>query len=250
MDYGLYLSTAGAKSQSWRLDILANNIANVSSDGFRKIFPVMQKRPSHDVEFGAVPPFHPSDLRNMEGGLHIFHTPTDLAQGTMKATGQPLDLAIQGEGFFRIRKGNGVYLTRKGAFTLDSLGNVVTDDGTGFLLNVAGNPIRVPGQGPVRVTREGQFFQGNVALGQTAVYVPQQLGNMVHQPGTLFSFTGELQRIPGRVEQGVLEGSNVEPIDEMVELIEATRAFEININMVRMQDDLLGTLIENVPRLA
>jgi flagellar basal body rod protein FlgG len=249
MLYGLYLSAAGAKAQSWRQDIIANNIANVDTTGFRRQLAVLRRRLSHEAELGSQPT-SPADVRNLEGGVHMYETPTDLGTpGLIKNTGRQLDLAILGAGFFQVQQGAQTFLTRNGAFTQDEQGYLATADGGARVLGINGEPIRLDSSAAVVINPDGQILQNNVPVARIAVQAPQQPERMIRTTGSRFAYTGELQPGGGVVAQGHLEGSNANPIHEMTELIAAARNFELNMRMIQLQNDTLADLLQTVPRL-
>lgn len=249
MLYGLYLSTAGVKAQSWRTDIIANNVANASTDGFRQQFAVMRARAAHAQEFGTAAPIAPDDLNRIGGGIHMYEAPTDLVtQGPIRRTNRQTDLAIRGPGYFQVRRDGNTYLTRDGSFALDGQGFLTTSDGTGQLLTTGGTPIQLDANVPIDIDETGQVFQNGIGLGQIAVVNPTQPNAVIRHGNGLLEYNGAIQPTQAGIEQGSLEGSNVQPILEMQELIESSRILELNVNMIQLQSDTLSTLIQTVPR--
>lgn len=247
MIYGLYLSTAGAKAQSQRQDAIANNIANVDTTGFRRQFLTARARLDRASELGAPPPTRADDPREIGGGVHAFRTIDDLrTQGSMKPSSSPTHLAIAGEGFFRVRQGRETLLTRNGAFTLDAKGRLVTNDGRSLVLSKKSEPIVVNPNQPFDVSADGKVFQDNQSLGEISVVRPANENSLERRGASLFGYDGRDRKATGNVQQYFLEGSNVDPINEMVEMIASARAFETNINMIQLQSDTLGQLINRV----
>lgn len=248
--YGLYLSTAGAKAQSFRQDVIANNVANVDTGGFRRQFAVVQARPDHGTEFGAPAPVRPDDPRRLGGGVHMYRTPSDTAtMGPIKTTGSPLDVAIDGEGFFRVLRDGQVLLTRSGAFRLGRQGVLQTADGLAEVLSADGRPIRLDGNSPIAISPDGGIFQNDAAQGRLDVRKPAGPGELSRVGENLYRYDGPLAAAGSPIRQGMLEGSNVEPIREMVDLIATARSFEFNVNLIQLQNDGLANLIQQVPRL-
>ena len=110
MPYGIYLSAEGAQAQSRRLEVIANNLANVNTVGFKKEFAIMQARYSEAIAAGTASPGSGS-LADIGGGVRMEETKTDFSQGPTRRTGSPTDLAISGDGFFAVRKGQETLLT-------------------------------------------------------------------------------------------------------------------------------------------
>lgn len=256
MLYGLYMSTAGANYQNRRLEVVANNIANVDTTGFRRQFPILQARKDHGSEFGEGPPVEPGSERRMGGGVVLGATPTDFeTMGTMKVTSSDYNFAINGPGFFQVESNGQRFLTRDGAFTLDQEGFLVTNDGQERVLGAGGAPIRLDGTLPFRVMPDGAIFQVNNAgqnlpAGRLGLVQPVDPENQLTPVGgNRYRFDGPTTPPTGSIQQRMLEGSNVNAVEEMTEMVEVNRIFEMNINMIQLQNDTLRTLIESVPRL-
>ena len=152
MPYGLYISAEGAQVQSRRLDVIANNIANVDTVGFKRDLAVMQSRNAEAVERGLVSPAGTDPWRGLNdvgGGVQFRQTVTDFSSGPLKKTGNPSDVALQGDGFFVVRKGQDRLLTRAGNFRLTAAGDLVTQQGYP-VLGEGNTPIALePHGGPV-----------------------------------------------------------------------------------------------------
>jgi flagellar basal-body rod protein FlgF len=243
------MSTAGAKAQSQRQDVIANNVANADTTAFKRQFAIIQARKDHLSEFGFPPPRIPSDPRRMQGGVHMLYTAADQQeQGVAKVTGRQLDLMIDGEGYFQISRDNQTFLTRSGAFTVNEIGQLARADGSGLVLGTGG-PIRLDPNLPVAVNADGTIFQNGAEIGRVSIVTPQNEESMRREGDGVYSNFGTVQAATGKVRQNMLEGSNVNPINEMTELIESARAFDVNIQMVQLQSDGLANLLQTVPRL-
>lgn len=249
MLYGLYLSTSGVKAQSWRNQVIANNVANANTDGFRQQLAVIRARDAHAQEFGAPDAVYPDDPTRIGGGVHMYEAPTDIeSKGPLKRTNRQTDFAIRGDGFFQVRRGGVTFLTRDGSFSLNDDGTFVTSDGSGELLTSGGSPLQVDANQPFEVDSTGQVFQNGIGLGQIAVVSPTIPDAIAREGNGLLRYDGPTQDAEASIEQGSLEGSNVEPILQMQELIESSRVLEMNVNMIQLQNDTLATLIQTVPR--
>ncbi|QDU59536.1 Flagellar basal-body rod protein FlgG [Planctomycetes bacterium Pan216] len=248
MIYGYYISMAGAQTQSYRTDVIANNVANIDTAGFRRQFAIVQARQDHQTTFGDPPPLDPGNPRNMGGGVFLHRTASDTStEGAYEVSNRATDLALEGDGFFVIRKGDERFLTRNGTFELDSQGFLVTQDGSGQVLATNGEPIRLDPQRDFYVDWRGQVAQDGNPIATIARQTPEDPDDLKPLGKTLFSFEGDLVPTNARVEQRLLEGSNVETVHEMTGLIEAARAYQLNINMIQLQNDQLATLIQQVP---
>lgn len=251
MIYGMYLSTAGAKAQSQRQDVIANNIANVDTSGFRRALAIARERLDNLTAHGVPLPDDPANPRQMGGGLHLYRTCNDLSTlGTIKPSGTMSHMAISGKGFFRVRVGQETFLTRNGAFAFAKDGSLTTSNGQATLLSDKGSPIRVDPNRPFEVNQENMVVQDGRSLGTIAVVYPRDAHSVERVGDSMFRYDGQDRPMPSTVQQGFLEGSNVDPVREMVELIESARGFEMNIRMVQLQNDTLGRLVDQVPRPA
>ncbi len=249
MPYGLYLSAEGAHAQAKRLEVLANNLANVDTVGFKRQLAVFQARYAEAVEQGLEQPGSGS-VNDVGGGVMVQQTKSDFSGGPLKRTEAPTDLAIDGEGFFVVQKGDQQMLTRAGDFRLTARGELVTAQGYA-VLSEGGSPIVVdPANGAFQITTAGTVRQRG-ATQQLALVRPGSLGDLVRVGENLFKPLAEPQPIPGgerQVRAGYLETSGVRPTSEMVQLIEASRAVEANVNMMQAQDQMLSGLVNRVMR--
>lgn len=249
MSYGIYLSAEGALAQNRRLETIANNLANVATVGFKRDLAILQARYAEETEQGLDFPGSCS-INDVGGGVTLACTPTDFSAGPLKHTELPTDMAIPGEGFFVVQKEGQNYLTRAGDFVFDAEGVLRTQQGYP-VLNDALGPIQIdPTLGPWTLTADGGIQQGNsvdyLAIMQTAS--PADLAKAGENLFWPLSTPLKLPPEARRVVNGHLEMSGVNPTTEMVNMIEASRAFEANVNLIRGQDQMMGTLIGRLLR--
>jgi flagellar basal-body rod protein FlgF/flagellar basal-body rod protein FlgG len=249
MPYGLYISAEGARAQTERMEVIASNLANVDTAGFKRELAVFQARYAEAIEQGRDDPGSGS-INDVGGGVMLRLTKTDFSPGPMKRTEALTDLAIQGQGFFVVQKDDQQYLTRAGNFQITAEGNLVTQQGYAVLSD-GGSPIAIdPTAGPFEVTPGGAIRQGGSA--QTLAMVqPASVGDLAKVGENLFKPLAEPQPVAEsdrRVGWGYLEMSSVRPTTEMVQLIEAARGVEANVNMMQTQDQMLSQLITRVMR--
>lgn len=249
MSYGLYISAEGALAQNHRLETIANNLANVDSVGFKRDLAILQARHAEEIEQGFDFPGS-GTINDVGGGVMLAGTPTDFSQGGMKHTEIPTDMAIAGDGFFVVQKEGQNYLTRAGNFVLDPNGCLRTQQGYA-VLNETLQPVTIdPSAGPWQLTPDGSIQQGN-SLNPLAMMTTASPADLMKSGENLFWPLSEPVKIAPaarRVLDGHLELSGVRPTTEMMELIEASRAFEANVNLIRGQDQMLGTLIGRLLR--
>ncbi len=252
MPYGLYISAAGAEAQSERLQVISNNLANVSTAGFKREIAVLQAKHSEAVNQNLDYPGN-RGVNDLGGGVFVSETVTDHGAGPLNNTGVPSDLAIQGEGFFRVRDNqDNEFLTRAGNFNFDRNGLLRTQSGH-LVLSESGGPVAINPDStePWSFNTAGMLQQGD-AQTPLAVVQPQSLGDLVKVGDNLFSpLADNLTSIPfvqRNVRQGYLEMSSVKPAAELMEMMTTSRAYEANVNLIRNQDELTGQLLNRVLR--
>ena len=248
MPYGLYISADGAAAQSQRLEVIANNLANVETNGFKRDLGIIQARYSEAVEQGVVSPGS-GGREDLGGGVQFAETRTDFSPGPLKRTDSPTDVAIRGDGFFLVRKGDTTYLTRAGNFRLTTSGDLVTQDGYP-VLNDNRIPITiVPDGGPWEINGSGTLQQKDGATQNLALVKPASLGDLVKTGENLFRPLAEPQALAQSersVAPGYLELSGVQPTTELVAMLETSRLIEANVNMIKTQDESLNSLVSRV----
>jgi flagellar basal-body rod protein FlgF len=216
MERGLYIAASGMLAEMARQDQLANELANASTPGY-KADRVAQRA------FGDLLLSDSADgstIGPLGSGAAIDKQETDLRQQALRDTGEPLDLAIQGDGWFGVRTSSGVRYTRNGAFKADAKGDLVDQ---------LGNQVLGDGNQPVKVT------DGTVDATKVAVF---KLANPVKQGDSYF--TGSAGgKDTGEVRSGALEGSGVDPARAMVDLMASMRAMEATQKAITTIDSTL-----------
>lgn len=254
MIYGLYLSGQGAEAASLRQAVLANNMANAGTTAFKPDVPVFQAHLPFDV--ARQQPTEPPDTINEQtGGVSLVGTVTDFSQGPLEATHGKFDLAVVGPGFFQVTDGKETFLTRNGRFTLDAAQRLVTADQGHAVLGVDGQPIVIPPEAvDVTIAADGavvtrDFAGATAAQGQVALFEPENELELMKAGDSYYEALGKLRPAGNaQVRQGMLEGSGVQPVSGMVELIQSARSFEMNMSLVRFQDEMLAQLLQSMPR--
>jgi flagellar basal-body rod protein FlgF len=247
MPYGLYISAEGAQVQTRRLDVIANNIANVDTVGFKRDLAVMQSRYSEAVERGLASP-GAAVQSDIGGGVQFRQTVTDFSPGPIRKTGNPTDVALQGDGFFVVRKGQDKLLTRAGNFRVKATGELVTQQGYP-VLSEDGAPITIsPTGGPWYIDSSGNINQAGTRQ-PLQIAKPASLGDLSKAGENLFRPLGSVRRVAENdrvVAAEYLEMSSVEPTTEMTTMIETSRLIEANINVMKAHNEMLSNLIDRV----
>ncbi len=229
----MYVLASGMLLQQRKLDTITNNLANMDTPAFKR--ELMLASLWETPEGQRLPDNSPENPTNNFLYPVVERVFTDLSQGAIRQTGNPLDLAIEGRGFFALRSPQGVVYTRKGNFRLDAEGYLVNELGY-KVLDTNLQDIRLEGQ-PTFGTDGSVFVNGQqvATLGVFELANPQKLGRDL--------FTGQPQQARGfRLMQGFLELSNVNPVLEMAQLIQSHRAHETYANLIRSLDAIYERL--------
>lgn len=248
MDYGLYMSAAGANVQARRMEAISHNLTNVDTPGFKSELAVVQARASRDMQQGHDYPGSGS-INNLGSGVNLIETVTNFEAGALKQTGATWDMAIDGSGFFMVEKDGDRLLTRAGNFGLSANGQLVTEQGFS-VLSSDGTPMTINPALPWVLHEDG--FLAQAGGGQYIGLVqPGSLGDLARAGENTFRPLAPVQPVPvdqRRVMHGFLEMSQVKPTRAMMEMIETSRAYEANIRLIQSQDQLTGSLLSRILR--
>ena len=248
MSYGMYLSAEGAGVQAKRLEFIANNLANLETPGFKRDVPIFQARFAEAIQKGSASPGDQSD-NDVGGGVKLQEVETDFSHSTLRHTKITTDFAINGDGFFNVLgPGGEQLLTRAGNFKIDVNGQLVTGSGDFPVLDDSGGPITLDGNQPWSFGPGGMISQGgqNTPIG---LQVAQSLGDLVKVGTSTFRPLGPTTELPNAerdIRQGYLEQSGVNSTREMLSMIETSRAFEANTQLIQNQDSMVSSLISRV----
>ncbi|HRK64314.1 MAG TPA: flagellar basal-body rod protein FlgF [Terricaulis sp.] len=241
MDNSLLLGLQTQRVLQRRMDVTANNLANVATAGFKADGLVMEEADNTAAHADA----DPREIRFVRDVTLM----RDMRQGPIAMTGNPLDVAIEGDGFFMVEGPNGPLFTRDGAFTLTGDGRLVTGDGRA-VLNSGGAPIVFDPQGESpTIGRDGAIRVAGVEAGRIGVARFAAPGALSKVGDNLWDAQGQAQgAFEGVVLQGALEGSNVRPVVELTRLIEISRAYQSAAKIVSGADELRKSAIERLGR--
>ena len=221
-------ATAILSSTERRLETISSNVANASTAGFKR-----------QVNFADV---LAGGGRTADGTTLRLHS--DMAQGRLNRTENPLDIAISGGGLFQLRAGDEIVYSRQGQFRLAEDGTVVS--GQGYVLQQAGGGDLVLQSASVQITEDGAVLDQGRPVGRIAVYAPAEGVRLAPTGGgTVFvAEAGEMEEVASpALRQGMIEASNVQLGDEMVAMMAALRQAEGGARLVQVYDDLLGRAI-------
>lgn len=252
MVYGVYQSAAGLQLNQYRQAVLANNLANVDTVGFKHDLTVVRERRVASREQPAQAMGADPLWEGITGGSLVAPTYTSQAQGTLEETDGRLDVALQGEGFFCVQDGDQVRYTRDGRFAVNESGELVTASGR-QVLGEGGAPIVVPGNavGRVRITAGGEVRAGETAFGRVQVVGFENPSLLRKTGANLYEPLGGA--VPGQAQAtlrpGYVEKSTVDPASAMVSMIQVSRAYEMNATLVGLADTTLGRAVNDIARL-
>jgi len=278
---GWYTGASGMRAQQWRLDAVANNLANLDTDGYKKetaafkSFPELLIRRQYD-DGVYLHPFGSADAAPIIGkmgmGVELNELYTVFTQGALKETTNDFDVALDGKGFLSVATPWGERYTRNGSFVLGKEGFLETKEGYPVLgengpIRVKANNFQIdkdgrvwinaayPDEPDVMVGRETNLWEDPVLL-DTLKIVEFELDRYLKKQGSSLymesEYSGPAMVIPEggrpRVFQGFLEASNVDPVVEMVQMIEVNRSYEANQKVIQTEDSALGVLLNQVSK--
>jgi len=240
MIQGMIDAVRACLKEELRMDVVTNNLSNAATIGFKK----------HRIAFqDALDGAQASEVGTPPDPA-LVRTEVDFSPGDVRSTGNPLDLAIHGRGFFKVQTPEGVRYTRKGNFTLDTQGYLVTQQNN-YVLG-QGGPIQVP-TGTITVDADGTVYVDNEEQGRLDLVDFERPESLDMTGLALFANPSGDPEIgldfQSRVEQGYTEQSNVDVAEEMVSMIHSLRAFESYQKAIQVLDELNNRVINEVSRL-
>ena len=264
---GLYTAHTGMVNEMKRLDVLANNLANADTTAYKKegtTSRTFADEMSYRLKDTSYLRGMPKKLGEITYGVHLGQVYTDYDSGSFKVTDNTTDFAIDGKGFFAIaftdKQGNtSVKYTRDGSFTVNTEGYLVTKDGD-YVLNATGamngdpserNFIRVNPNAEISVNQLGYIMQNDQVVGTLGMVDVDNYDYLEKYGENMYNLLDGGNRIAtdAKVEQGVLETSNVNVVKEMVNMITIQRAYEAGQKVITSIDSTLDRAVNNVGRV-
>ena len=250
MSTAIYMATRGALAYQKRLEVLANNLSNINTVGFKEDktafrisgSPKSTEQGSKETSISGKPQNFPYYLP--------FWTKTDFSAGQLKSTGNPLDLALEGDGFFCVETPEGVRYTRKGVFTLNQDGVLVTQEGLPVLgrngrIYINGQDIIVDVEG--NITVDGNPVDSLKIVDFNQPYALEKVGNTLFAPADPSVTENRSEGV--KVRQGFIELSNVDAINVMTEMIDVMRGYESYQKVIQFLSETTWKTINEVGRL-
>ncbi|MFN3523248.1 MAG: flagellar basal-body rod protein FlgF [Phenylobacterium sp.] len=244
MDNALFVGLSRQMVLRREMDIVANNIANADTAGFKVESLMARTEPKNPANTAPGP--RPVKFVLDDGVARNF------GQGTLRTTGGTFDLGIEGDGFFTVNTAEGERYTRDGRFRMDPTGRLVTEDGDPLAGEGGGEIVIDPEKGPVTISKDGVVSQGTERIGKIGVVEFAELSVLRKDGGNLYRNTSNLQPAPqpdAVIHQGMLESSNVNPVLEITRMIEVTRAYERVTKMMDSTAELSRRSIERLGRV-
>jgi flagellar basal body rod protein FlgG len=255
---GLYTAASGAIVAQANVDVIANNLANVSTSGFKRAVMQVEAGQKSSIYRDQIDPG--SSGERMRGiavhalvgqlgfGSQIYDTPTVFDQGAIQQTGNSLDVALSGPGFLAVNDAAGTTsYVRGGSFVVNAQGVLVTADGD-KVLGSDRKPIVLPAQGEVQIDHSGSVSANGTAVGQLGIYEFANLAAVRPEGSSKFTNAGTAPAAAANttVLQGAQEKSNADVVSSMVALISNERWFDANEKMIQTQDTATGSAITTV----
>lgn len=294
----MWTSVSGAAAQAQAVDTVANNLANVDTNGFKKDVPAFKEYLSSverehsrpDIHIGPVKDKDLNPLYDKDQAHVIVHgNYTSFTQGPMKVTKAPLDVAIEGPGLIEVASPQGPKFTRHGSFKVAVDGRLVTNEGYPVLMakagglageapaaltaaavspgdasapipgslsdpSVASRFINLKDRGNIQINEKGEVYSGTELIGQIGLVEftePKLLlkTGLQYFTNTLPEKNAVVDASHSKIHQGMLEGSNVNPVEEMSNLIKANRLFEHDLKVMKTFGDLMGREANDIGKL-
>jgi flagellar basal body rod protein FlgG len=242
------------KVNEHRQTLLANNIANANTTGFKHDLAVVSQRSvASKGRPDGMTASHPV-LDGMTGGINVKPTFISFEQGRIERTDRPLDVAIDGEGFLTVSDGEATRYTRDGEFATTNSGHLILAAGEGRwrVLDEDGAPVILdPELAAASIGGDGTIRQGKVIVAKLALVGTSEKQNLRKVGGNLFELTrGQMEPTTGQLASGAREDSTFDAISGLAGMIEAARAYQMNSTMIQLQDQATGLAAGTLGRVA
>lgn len=249
MDNAIYIGLSRQLTLQRALDVTANNIANMNTAGFKVELLMVQDDPATPVSAPATQPIQ----YVIDNGVA-----RNFGQGSLEQTSNPYDMAIGGSGFFTVQTANGPRYTRDGRFTVDATGKL-TDKQGDPVLDASGGQITLdPANGPPAIAKDGTISQiaptgQTLVMGKVGVVRFADLSALSKEGDNLYQAAAGQTPAPAtdaQINQGMVEQSNVQPVSEMVRLMQITSAYESTAQMISQIQDLSESSVQSLGKAA
>ncbi|MEI9929693.1 MAG: flagellar basal-body rod protein FlgF [Rhizomicrobium sp.] len=243
MDNSLLVSLSQQLTAYQSMDVIANNVANVSTPGYRREEPMFQEY------IAQMPPGEGETGKQTLSFVEDTGLARDMSEGPRTNTGAPFDVAIHGKGFFVVQTPSGNRYTRDGHFGLDTSGQIVDD---------SGNPVQGDGgaisistdDGDIHIGQDGTVSGKNGQLAKLKVVAfPNEAALQKDGANNFISAATPNDATDFTLTQGTIEGSNVQPVVEISHMIEVMRAYQATATLTKSQEDLMGSAVDKLSQM-
>ncbi|MDX2017642.1 MAG: flagellar hook basal-body protein [Planctomycetota bacterium] len=259
MNYALQIATSGLLTAMYRQDVFSNNLANMDTPGFKADVPATRFRAAARQEDGLN--FLPSNqlLEKLGAGVHLMPNRVDFEQGSLEITGRPLDVAVEGEGFFVLRESSSgsqdrIRLTRDGRFARNAQGLLVSASNGMPVMGVDNRPIAVPDDAKLSISSDGVVRSGNAAVGQLSLISVADTARLEKEGNSLFAPTADQlasrTRGTGLIRQGAIERSSADEVQSLMRLQSASREVDQHVAIVQAADRMMDRAINGLGRIS
>jgi flagellar basal-body rod protein FlgF len=269
MSKPLWPAVSGAIARDHEVEVISNNLANVNTNGFKKDGVDFKEYLSKNEKMNDLgediprSPIKDKDLYPLDGRDQSFvivnGTHTNFKTGGLKVTDNPLDIALNGPGFFEISTPQGVRYTKSGSFKVSNDGRLVTTEGNPVLAQGEGDPAArqislADRQGSVHVSEAGEIYMNDELVTKISVLEFKNMNQIRKTAGLLFENkdpTGNLATASTNTEvkQGMVEASNVNPVEEIGNLIRANRMFEEDLKAMKTVNEMMQKEVNEVGKM-
>ncbi|MEO1583013.1 MAG: flagellar hook basal-body protein [Planctomycetota bacterium] len=259
MNHGMYISASGALTSMHRLDALTNNLANVNTVGFKPHSPAVRQREAARIEDGLAFADSNAMLERLGGGVQLVPTRIGFTQGALQETGNPLDVAVNGDGFLMVRGDrNGdtaeLRLTRDGRLSLDGNGTLVQSTTGRPVLSVGNQPIRLDPAKQVVIDGNGAVLQDGLEVSRIRFVDVPDRQRLDKRGDGLFGMSADAQEslapATGLIVQGSVESSTVDEIGALMKVQAAAGDARSNLAMIEYHDRLMDRAVNRLGRVA
>lgn len=258
MNYGLYISASGVMTNMYRQDVFSNNLANVQTTAYKPDVPALTQRDPQTIEAGLSGDLSNELLEQLGGGVFAGPQRVNFAPGTQQATGNPLDAALTDRNsFFVIESADPntgkaeTFLTRDGRFQTDTQGRLITQNGA-VVHGQGGGEINIPSAGVVNIAKDGTISRNGLTVGQLRIAHVNDTSALSKQGQNRFALPDGMsikEAADPKVVGGHVEGSGVDAITALMNVVAATKAATGNARMIQYHDQLLDRAVNTLGRV-
>ncbi|MCL4220728.1 MAG: flagellar hook basal-body protein [Phycisphaerales bacterium] len=258
MYYGIDIASSGVLTALGRLDALANNLANLDTPGYKPVQAITMQRDAARVEDDLMTLPSNELLERLGAGVLLAPSRVSFRQGPVEQTGNELDVAMDGEGFFVVRGASSggndeIFLSRDGRLTLNERGMLVQAASGMPVLSAQNSPIFLRENQPVQIDGQGNIYQDGVAVARLRTVDVVDRSQVRHVGDNILAVNNVgsrgLRPASGRVIQHAVEGSGVEEVSALLEIQGASRAVGSNIGVMSYQDRMVERAINTFARI-